>query len=125
MSGSQTGVDVQGLILIQATMIPAALVTTAVVLGALVAKNGWSSGMQKVWASIPQWMLFIFFLLNSLVVAGEVAFLIVTQANQEAIHWSSHIPLLCMLSCSLAFMLLYAISHLRTDGSEAMSGRWP
>lgn len=125
MSGNQTGVDLQGLMLIQATMIPAGVMTIAVILIVFVTRNGWSEGVQRLWNSIPQWMVFVFLLLNSLVVAGEVAFLIVTQAKQQEIHWSNHIPLLCMLSCSLAFVLLYATCHPSSSESPTMSGRWP
>ena len=125
VGGGKAGSDLQGLIWMQAAMTPVAIAVIAANLFSFIAGDGFAKGLQRLWSAIPQWLVFVFFFLNLLFAAGEIAFLIATRAAGQAIHWSNHIPLVCMLSSSLAFLTLYARAHTYPGSKPAMSGRWP
>ncbi len=125
MGGGRAGTDLQGLVLIQAVATPLAIVVIALNLFLFITENGWSGGLQQLWSAIPQWLVFVFFFLNLLFAAGETAFLIATHAAGQTIHWSSHVPLVCMLCSSTAFLILFGRSHTYPGSKPAMSGRWP
>ncbi len=125
MGGGQEGADLRALMLAQMAAVPIALVIAVVCLSFFVAANGWRNGCRLLWQAVPQWMLFIFLLFNSLFGLGELSLFVVKQATDQVQSWHEHVPLVCMLFCSLAFLFLYAKSRSYPGSKPAMSGRWP
>ena len=124
MGAGQGGTDLQGLMYLQAGLAPIALVIVTANVYGFVAAEGWAKGLQAMWLALPQWLVFIFLLLNSLFLFGELAFVVVMQATEEVVHWHEHIPLVTMLLCSSAYLALYARNHSYPGSEPAMSGRW-
>ncbi len=122
MGGGQVGPDLKGLMLMQAWAIPVELLVVGFVTTVFVAASGWRAGLKRLWTAMPQWLVFAFVLLNSLFVAGELAFIIVAKATREAISLSEQVPLMSLLLSSLAVLVLAAWAY---DGREqVLSGRW-
>ncbi len=124
IGGGRGGSDLRGLVYLQAGLIPVALGISTVCLYGFVHGQGLATGARAMWRAIPQWLVFIFLLLNSLVLSGEVAFVIVMRATEKIIVWQQHIPLVCMLVCSSAYLVLYARMNSYPGSPAAMSGRW-
>lgn len=124
MGGGQAGSDLRGLMYLQAGLTPIALSITIINVYRFVGAQGWAKGAQAMWRAIPQWLVFIFLMLNSLVLFGELAFLIVMRATDEVVLWHEHIPLVCMLVCSSAYLVLHARANSYPGSPPAMSGRW-
>ena len=124
MSSGSGGADIHGLILLQALVMLPALIVVATVIFGFVAARGWAQGLHAIWLALPQWLVFIFLLLNSLFLFGEIAFVIVMQATDEVIAWQDHVPLVAMLLCSSAFLALYARKNTYPGSEPAMAGRW-
>ncbi|MGI9201444.1 MAG: hypothetical protein ACR2QL_10315 [Woeseiaceae bacterium] len=116
MGGGQAGADLRELLLLQLISIPMAIAAITLVFS--------SYNVKKLYAAVPQWMAFGFFLLFLLVASGEVAFLIVSRAANVSVEWTAHAPLLSMFFCSLAICSLYAYSGLKSGRPNPTSGRW-
>ena len=116
MGGGQAGADLRELLLLQLISIPMAIAAITLVFS--------SYNVKKLYAAVPQWMAFAFFLLLLLVGSGEVAFLIVSRAAEVEVAWTAHAPLLSMFFCSLAICALYAYGGLRSGRPNPTSGRW-
>ncbi len=125
MGGDKGGADMRALILTQAAVGSLALVVTLFGLYFFVTANGWRQGFRSLWRAVPQWLVFAVILLNSLLGAGELSFFLISQAMEQAVSWHEHIPLICMLFCSLAFCVLYAMANTYPGSRPAMAGRWP
>jgi membrane protein implicated in regulation of membrane protease activity len=89
-----------------------------------VAPRGLAGGFRAIWTATPQWLVFGFLVLNALFIFGEVSFLIVASAMNTPIEWTMHVPLVSLLLCSSAFVLLHARRHSYPGSSPAMHGRW-
>lgn len=124
IGGGRGGTDLRSLIYLQAGLIPVAIGISIVGVFGFVHHQGLAAGMRALWRAIPQWQVFIFLLLNSLVISGEVAFVIVMRATEQVVLWQQHIPLVCMLVCSSAYLVLYARANSYPGSPAAMSGRW-
>ncbi|MCH9694546.1 MAG: hypothetical protein K0U72_08560 [Gammaproteobacteria bacterium] len=124
MGDGQFGTDLQGLLRLQSVFAALALLIAIACLCSFVARRSWTTGLRTIWTALPQWLVFTFLLLNSLFVFGEVAFLIATRAMGHTVMWYQHVPLVCMLSCSFAFLLLYARRNSFPGSKPALSGRW-
>ena len=124
IGGGQGGTDLRGLIYLQASLIPIASGISVICVYGFIRHQGMADGLRAMWRAIPQWQVFIFLLLNSLVLSGEVAFVIVMRATEKVITWHQHIPLVCMLACSSAYVVLYARANSYPGSPAAMSGRW-
>lgn len=124
VGAGQGGADLRGLIYLQTALTPIALSITITCVYGFVRSQGWTVGARALWRAIPQWQVFIFLLLNSLVLFGEVAFVIVMRATERAVLWHEHIPLVCMLICSSAYLALHARANSYPGSPPAMSGRW-
>jgi hypothetical protein len=124
MGGRQGGSDLHGLMTLQAGVVPIAIGISAFGVYQFVSAQGWSAGSKALWGAIPQWLVFIFLMLNSLVLFGEVAFIIVMRATDEIISWREHVPLACMFACSFAYLILHARVNSYPGSPPAMSGRW-
>jgi hypothetical protein len=124
IGGGQVGADLRGLVVLQAGLTPLALGVAVVSVYPFVSVQGWAKGTQAMWRVIPQWLVFIFLLLNSLVLLGELAYVIVMRATDDVVQWHEHIPLVCLLVCSSAYLVLYARANSYPGSPPAMSGRW-
>jgi len=124
MGGGQQGPDLHSLMLIQLASVPVAvaLILCGIFLTPPNQKN--RTVLKRIWSVLPQWMVFGFLLLNSLFIAGETAFLIVSKATDQAVTWTAHVPLVSMLACSIAFCVIFGSASLLAGKSSAMSGRW-
>jgi len=122
MGGGQAGPDLHGLLVLQALSIPAALGIVGFVVALFVAAWGRRDGLKRLWAAIPQWLVFGFILLNSLTVSGELAMLIFARAMGTAVPASEHVPFASLLVTTLAFLVLYA--RMQLGKGPGLSGRW-
>lgn len=124
MGGHRGGADMTALLMLQLVSIPASIVL--IIAGVLYIRRGsdWKTAMQSLWGSLPQWLLFVFFFLNSLVVIGEIALYIASRVSGSERLWLEHIPLGSMLCASAAFLTLYAVQHFDQADHRALSGRW-
>ena len=125
MGGGQAGTDLHSLLIIQLATIPITLLISLYVLSRYAAKNGLRDGLRSLWSDLPQWLVFIFLMLNSLALFGEVALFIALSALARDISWQEHVPLVCLLSTSLAFCLVYARRRSGEAEKPSLSGRWP
>ena len=124
MGGGQQAPDLHGLLLLQVTAIPLALIAFLLSSWSFVSDAGWRAGMARLWHAIPQWVLFAFVFLNSLFIIGELSFYLVARGTGEITVWQEHIPILCMLICSMAFCGLLAQLRVMDGHTGAVSGRW-
>ncbi len=125
MGGQRGGADLAALMLLQLATIPVSLSLIAAGFVSMASKDDWRGALRKFWNALPQWLLFIFFFFNSLVAIGEIALIIASRMTAIPQTWQAHIPLVCMLSSSSAFLVLYAISNSGSGSDPALSGRWP
>ncbi|HNP35231.1 MAG TPA: hypothetical protein PKK10_05215 [Woeseiaceae bacterium] len=124
LGGGQEGTDLLMLMYLQAGITPIALGIAVVGIYRFVAGHSWAEGARAMWRAIPQWQVFIFLLLNSLVFFGELAFVMVMRATEVVVPWNAHIPLVCIFVCSSAYLVLYASANSYPGSPPAMSGRW-
>lgn len=123
--GSFTGTDLTGLLWMQAMVIPIAVALIAHEVAAFVRLNGWRTGLMMLWQKIPAWLVLALLLLNSLVFLGEFSVLLLNYLTGETSPWSEHVPLMSLLSCSVAFAILYGkTAQLYWNGIRRL-GRWP
>jgi hypothetical protein len=124
MGGGQQGRDLSGLMFLQAGLVPLAFAIALFSAYQFVRVDGCKDGLRTFWQATPQWLVFIFLMLNSLVLFGEIAFVIVMRATDEIVHWQSHVPLVCMFVCSTAYLILHARANSYPGSPPALSGRW-
>lgn len=124
MGSGAGGADLHGLILLQALVTLPALLAVVTVIYSFVSAQGWAKGLHAIWLALPQWLVFIFLLLNSLFLFGEIAFVIVMQATDEIIKWQDHVPLVAMLLCSSAYLAVFAHKNSYPGSKPALAGRW-
>lgn len=124
MGGGQGTVDLFGLLAIQTASIPAAVLAMLLALYLTRLAGHTPLTVQRIYAAVPQWLVFIVLILAMLVCFGEVAFVVVERATGTPLAWRAHVPLLGMLICSLAVAVLYACIGLMSGRPQAMSGRW-
>ena len=122
IGGGQAGPDLQALVLLQALSLPFALGVVGFVVTLFVAAWGRRNGLKRLWAAIPQWLVFGFVLLNSLTLSGELAMLIFARTTGATVPASEHVPFIALLVNTLAFAVLYA--RTRVGKGPVLSGRW-
>lgn len=125
MGGQRGGADLTALMFLQLAAIPVSFSLIAAGFVSVVSNGDWRGAMRTLWVALPQWLLFMFFFFNSLVVIGEIALFIAGQMTATPPVWQAHIPLFCMLSSSSALLVLYAASRSKFESGPALSGRWP
>ncbi|MFK8031366.1 MAG: hypothetical protein AB8G18_14110 [Gammaproteobacteria bacterium] len=67
---------------------------------------------------VAGWMWFVFWSINTLVIAGELSFFIVEWASDERPPWLQHVPLWCAAACTFAVLAIYMwgrVRHPETD----------
>lgn len=62
---------------------------------------------------VAGWMWFVFWSVNSLVIAGELSFFIVHWASDERPSWLQHVPLWCAAACTLAVLAMFMWGKVR------------
>lgn len=124
MGGQRGGADLTALMFLQLATIPVSVCLIVAGFVAVASNGGVQNALQSLWRSIPQWLLFVFFFLNSLFVIGEVALIIASRMTATPLAWQAHIPLACMLTSSIALLVLYGADR-NGSGDHALSGRWP
>lgn len=124
MGGHRGGADMSALLLMQLVSIPVSVFLIVVGLVYLRRESNWANAIRMLWNTLPQWLLFMFFFLNSLVVIGEIALYIASHVSGWERSWFEHIPLASMLVTSTAFLTLYATQHFDNADHRALSGRW-
>ncbi len=123
--GSFTGADLTGLFLIQILAVPVATLILGYEIAAFVLPNGWKGGLAMLWAKIPAWLILALVLLNSLVLVGELSVVLLNHLMEESVPWTEHVPLIALLSSSLAFAVIYAKTEQLYGTGTANVGRWP
>lgn len=108
MSGDAGGSDVRALITLQTIAVPIALVIFFAELIRRSRESGLGKALADIWRSTPASVVVAVLLINLLVGIGELALLLRVRLNGEPALWFEHAPLVCALSCSLAFCALYA-----------------
>lgn len=122
MGGGQAGPDSGGLVVLQLAAIPVSIAIAGFVVALFAAAYGRTEGLQRLWAAIPQWLVFAYVLVNSLTLAGELAIVVMFNAMQLDIPAIQHVPFLALLATTTAFVVLYA--RLQANKGPALSGRW-
>ncbi len=116
MGGGQAAPDLQPLFVAQAFAIPLAIIVIVITMI--------GSDPHSLWQSIPQWLVFVVFLLNALALCGEIALIVAAKMTGNSSQLQEHVPLLCMILCSIAILLLHAKRRLERGDDNAMAGRW-
>jgi len=119
------GADVQTLFAAQAVAAPVALLIVIFDLAMYAKTVGWRNGLRTIWSAAPAWLVLALVLLNSLVLIGELSYLLLIHLTAQAVPWVSHAQLLCMLTCSAAFCALYSRRVAQDGKVPAPVGRWP
>lgn len=125
MGGRRDGADLAALMLLQLATIPVSFSLIVAGFASMTSKGDWRGALRTLWSALPQWLLFMFFFFNSLVVIGEIALIVASRMTATPQAWQAHIPLVCMLSSSTAFLVLYAASNSGSGSDRALAGRWP
>lgn len=58
---------------------------------------------------VDGWMWFVFWSINSLVIAGELSFAIVHWASDQQPPWLEHAPLWCAAACTIAVLAAFIL----------------
>lgn len=82
------------------------------------------AGLGTAWQHIPGWLIFGVVMLNSLALCGELSYLLLSGATELMTEWVNHVALLCLGASSIAFMFLYAVSHVYAGGKPFSKARW-
>ncbi len=122
MGGGQAGVSIGALRTIEIWSIPVSLLLTLTVLRSYPKTR--ARRARELWDDVPQWLVFVFMLLNSLSIAGVVALYITMRAFETDVSWEQHIPLFSLFSASLAFCALYARTFHKDGTRPPLAGRW-
>lgn len=111
MSGDAGGSDVRALITLQTIAAPLALVIFIAELIIHARKSGATKALSAIWQAIPAGVVVAMLLTNLLVGIGELALLMRDRLGGEPALWFEHAPLVCAVSCSLAFSAVYARAY--------------
>ena len=105
-----TNPHLQTLLAAQAmALYPAALVFV-LAMGVFVLAFGFLAAWRQVWIRLPGWLLFAFVSVNSLVLAGELSYLLIHGLTERVTHAADHVPLMSGLLGSLACCAVYALT---------------
>ena len=122
--GGNGGGDARALLVIQAWSAAIALLVFLWEAMRNVLASGLGNTFRAVWHALPAWAVLAMVVLNSLVIIGELSLYLRMRMTGQAPLWFEHAPLLCVLACSLAFVVLLKRSSMAQDGSRAPVGRW-
>ncbi|MEL7297873.1 MAG: hypothetical protein AAGJ86_09425 [Pseudomonadota bacterium] len=87
-------------------------------------RSAWRAGLSAWWRATPQWMLLAFVILALVMLVGELSFLLLFGITGRADPWREHIPLIAMVVCSVAFVVVYAEWRAGRGAVANVSGRW-
>ena len=125
IGGGRSGTDLFALLNFQLWFAPLVLLPGAASVRHFLSRSDLKNGLARLWTHVPQWLVFIFVLLNALLIIAELAFFLINRITEESSTLLAHAPLLCLLCCSLSVLALYAHRHDLSGAVAAMSGRWP
>ena len=125
MGGGVDGAEVKPLLQLQLASVPLAVVLAVYCFTGFVLGEGWRKGLRRLWVAMPQWLVFIFLLLNAVSGSGVIANLIVAGATADSVSLLEYAPLLGALACSSAYLLLDARRRSKRGEKPALAGRWP
>ena len=125
MGGGVEGSEVKPLLQLQLASVPAAVVLAIYCFAGFVLGDGWRKGLRRLWIAMPQWLVFMFLLLNAVSVSGVIANLIVAGTTTNSVSLIEYAPLLGALACSSAYLLLDARRRAKRGEKPALAGRWP
>jgi hypothetical protein len=122
VAGDLMGPDLEGLATLQLISIPVSVAIVIFVVALFVSAWGRREGLRRLWAAMPQWLVFAYVLVNSLTFIGELAMLVMYNAMGIDVPAGNHVPLLALLATTSAFLVLHA--RLQVRKGAALSGRW-
>lgn len=125
MGGGVDGSEVKPLLQLQLASVPAAVVLAVYCFAGFVLGDGWRKGLLRLWIAMPQWLVFIFLLLNAVAMSGVIANAIVAGATTDSVSLIEYAPLLGVLTCSSAYLMLDARRRAKRGDEPALAGRWP
>lgn len=125
MGGGVDGAQVGPLLQLQLASVPVAVIIVVYCVTGVARDRGWRDGFRDLWTAMPQWLVFIFLLLNAVAVSGLVANMIVVSGTADTVGVLEYAPLFSTLTCSLAYLLLDASLRSKRGGKPALAGRWP
>ena len=125
MGGGVDGSEVKPLLQLQLASVPVGLMIVGYCVAGVVGGAGWRAGLHQLWTAMPQWLVFIFLLLNAVAVSGVAANVIVVHGTQDTVGMLEYAPLLSTLTCSPAYLLLDARLRSKRGDKPALAGRWP
>jgi hypothetical protein len=122
MGGGQAGPDSGGLVVLQLVAVPVSVGIVGFVVALFATAYGRADGLKRIWAAIPQWLVFAYVLINSLTFVGELAIIIIYNALEVHVPVIEHVPFVALFASTTAFLALYA--RLQADKAPAVTGRW-
>ena len=124
MGGGQSGPDLITLMNIQIGSVPIAIVAAVIAIGVCGKYSKESMTARRLYAAVPNWLVFCCVILITLAGLGEIAIVVVLMTTDLAIEWTAHAPFVAMIACSLAACVLYACIGILSGTPVALSGRW-
>lgn len=124
MGGGQSGPDLTTLMHIQIGSVPVAIVAAVVGIGVCSKYSKESMTARRLYAAVPNWLVFCCVILVALAGLGEIAIVVVLMTTDLVIEWTAHAPFVAMIACSLAVGVLYACIGILSGRQVALSGRW-
>ena len=124
MGGGQSGPDLTTLMHIQIGSVPVAIVAAVIGIGVCGRYSNESMTARRLYAAVPNWLVFCCVILIVLAGLGEIAIVVVLMTTDLVIEWTAHAPFVAMITCSLAVGVLYACIGILSGRQVALSGRW-
>ena len=79
---------------------------------------------RTIWQHVPGWLAFAVLVLNSLVLIGELSYVLLTSVDLAVNDWRNHAALICLACSSLAFAALHAAVHAAEGRPPHAKERW-
>ncbi len=124
MGGSATNADFAALNVIQRFGIVLSILVVLFCVGSVSRGRSARETYQTLWQHIPGWLVFVILLLGSLVFIGELSYALLLRAELVRSEWENHVALLCLLSSSVAYGVVFALLHQRAGLSPYSKERW-
>ena len=124
MGGSAASADFAALNVLQGFGIGLSVLAILFCIGSVSRGLSARETYQTLWQHIPGWLVFVIVLLASLVFIGELSYALLLRAELAQSEWENHVALLCLLSSSIAYGLVFALLHRRAGLSPYSKQRW-
>lgn len=80
--------------------------------------------LTALWNNAPGWLMFIILILNLLVLAGEVSYLLIFARDTAVGSWQNHVALICLALASTGFGTLFAWRNAYSGRPPFDKSRW-